>query len=170
MDGNEVKRDMAFVVRSPGWQTFHPVISNPALEEEVDGFWVSYEVMVNEFSVSIGFHKEISSSATGDLKFNSRALICGDFETKRTGFVILHAVEGVSGRPCTTPQVVSTAPKLTPEPQQVTIAELPAGTACIGRLDENDFTTAVYDPVAFANDYGPLGNASAVSRIELEAS
>ena len=163
MVGNNVKRYAAFLGRSSGWQTFHPGISNPALEEEVDEFWVSCDAMVNEFSVSIGFRKEISSLATGDLRFNSRALICGDFETKRTGFAILHAVEGVSRKPSTIPQVASSTPKLTPKPQQVTIVKLPAGTASIGRLDENDLTTAVYDPVAFANDYGPLGNASTVS-------
>ena len=163
MAGNKVKRYAACLGRSSGWQTFHPEISNPALEDEVDEFWVSSNAMINEFSVSIDFHKEIFSSATCDLRFNSRALICGDFETKRTGFLILHAVEGLSRQPSTIPLVASSTPKLTPKPQQVTIVKLPAGTASIGRLDENDLTTAVYDPVAFANDYGPLGNASTVS-------
>ena len=46
---------------------------------------------------------------------------------------------------------------LTPEPQQVTIAGLPAGVARIGRLDENNFVTAVSEPAAFAADRGPLG-------------
>ncbi|PPR19260.1 MAG: hypothetical protein CFH39_02668, partial [Alphaproteobacteria bacterium MarineAlpha10_Bin2] len=65
---------------------------------------------------------------------------------------------------------------LTPEPQQVTIAGPPAGTARIGRLDEDNFVTVVTEPAAFAADCGPSGDASrldlgayAVFRIEWEA-
>ena len=51
---------------------------------------------------------------------------------------------------------------LTPELQQASIAGLPAGGVRIGRLDENNFVTAVREPVAFAADCGPLGDASTV--------
>ncbi|MEC9453499.1 MAG: hypothetical protein VYE58_00290, partial [Pseudomonadota bacterium] len=65
---------------------------------------------------------------------------------------------------------------LTPEPQQVTIAGPPDGTARIGRLDEDNFVTAVTEPAAIAADCGPSGDASrldlgadTVFRIEWEA-
>ena len=63
---------------------------------------------------------------------------------------------------------------LTPEPQKVSISGLPAGEVHIGRLDEDNFVTAVTQSAAFAADSGPVGDATAlelgayaVARIEV---
>ena len=101
MAGHEAIRGIAFVVRGPAWQTFHPAISNLSVEEGKDNFRVSYDAAVDQASGSISFHAEISGSADGALEFNVAARTGSDFETGRTGFVILHAVEGVAGQPCT---------------------------------------------------------------------
>ena len=97
----EAIRGIAFVVRGPAWQTFHPAISNLHIEEGGDEFRISYDGDVDEASGAISFHAEIMGSATGGLSFNVRARTGSDFETGRTGFVILHPVEGVAGQPCT---------------------------------------------------------------------
>ena len=101
MGGHEAIRGIAFVVRGPAWQTYHPAISNLSIEEGGDSFRASYDGEVDEASGSISFHAEIAGSATDGLKFSVAARTGSDFETSRTGFVILHAVDGVAGQPCT---------------------------------------------------------------------
>jgi len=101
MGGHEAIRGIAFVVRGPAWQTYHPAISNLSIEEGEDSFRASYDGEVDEASGSISFHAEIAGSATDGLKFSVAARTGSDFETSRTGFVILHAVDGVAGQPCT---------------------------------------------------------------------
>ncbi|MFP6688949.1 MAG: hypothetical protein VCD31_06445, partial [Alphaproteobacteria bacterium] len=109
MGGHEAIRGIAFVVRGPAWQTYHPAISNLSIEEGEDSFWASYNGEVDEASGSISIHAEIAGSATDGLKFNVAARTGSDFETSRTGFVILHAVDGVAGQPCTTLHVDGSA-------------------------------------------------------------
>ncbi len=99
--GHEAIRGIAFVVRGPAWQTFHPTISNLSVAEGKDEFRVSYDGDIDEANGSISFRAEIVGSAKGGLEFNVAARTASDFETGRTGFVVLHAVEGVAGRPCT---------------------------------------------------------------------
>lgn len=99
--GHEAIRGIAFVVRGPAWQTYHPAISNLSIEESEDSFRIFYDGDVDEASGSIRFHAEIAGSAEGGLEFSVAARTGSDFETGRTGFVILHAVEGVAGQPCT---------------------------------------------------------------------
>ena len=101
MAGHEAIRDIAFVVRGPGWETYHPAISSLSVEEGEDEFRVSYDGDIDEASGIIGFHAEIVGSAAGGLQFSVAARTGSDFETGRTGFVILHGVEGVAGQPCT---------------------------------------------------------------------
>ena len=101
MGGHEAIRGIAFVVRGPAWQTLHPAITDLSVEQGDDSFRVSYDGAVDEASGAISFHAEISGSAEGGLEFNVAARTGSDFETGRTGFVILHAVEGVAGQPCT---------------------------------------------------------------------
>ncbi len=101
IDGHEAIRGIAFVVRGPGWETFHPEISNLQIEEQGDTFSVSYDGEVNEAVGSISFHAKIEGSDTGGLTFSVVARVAEDFNTGRTGFVILHPVEGVAGEACT---------------------------------------------------------------------
>ena len=101
MGGHEAIRGIAFVVRGPAWQTYHPAISNLAVTEGDDEFQVFYDGDIDEANGSISFRAEIVGSPAGGLQFNVTARTGSDFETGRTGFVILHAVEGVAGKPCT---------------------------------------------------------------------
>ena len=101
IDGHEAIRGIAFVVRGPGWETFHPEISNLQIEERGDAFSVSYDGEINEAVGSISFHAKIEGSGKGGLTFSVVARVAEDFNTGRTGFVILHPVEGVAGQPCT---------------------------------------------------------------------
>ncbi len=99
--GHEAIRGIAFVVRGPGWETFHPKISNLQIEEAGDTFSISYDGDINEDAGSISFRATIEGSAQGGLTFSVVARVAEDFNTGRTGFVILHPVEGVAGEPCT---------------------------------------------------------------------
>jgi hypothetical protein len=101
VDGHEAIRGIAFVVRGPGWETFHPAISNLAIEQGTDEFRVSYDGEIDVFAGALSFHAEIRGSAADGLEFKVDARAGRDFETNRTGFVVLHAVEGVAGQPCT---------------------------------------------------------------------
>lgn len=101
VDGHEAIRGIAFVVRGPGWETFHPKISNLQIEEREDTFSVSYDGDVNEDVGSISFHAKIEGSGESGLTFSVAARVGEEFNTGRTGFVILHPVAGVAGAPCT---------------------------------------------------------------------
>jgi hypothetical protein len=101
MEGHEAIRGIAFVVRGPGWQTYHPDISNLQMAESEDSFSISYDGEIKEASGAISFRAVIEGSAHGGLNFSVAARVGSDFETGRTGFVILHPVEGAAGRPCT---------------------------------------------------------------------
>ncbi len=99
--GHEAIRGIAFVVRGPGWETFHPAISNLAIEQEDETFRVSYDGEIDAFAGRMSFHAEITGSQSDGLEFKVSAETGSDFNTGRTGFVILHAVEAVAGAPCT---------------------------------------------------------------------
>ena len=99
--GHEAIRGIAFVVRGPGWETFHPEISNLQIQEEEDSFSISYDAEISEAVGSMTFRAVIEGSAQHGLAFSVVARVADDFNTGRTGFVILHPVEGVAGAPCT---------------------------------------------------------------------
>ena len=97
LNGVEVMRAIAFLVRDENWGTYVPAISNLKIDQRDDGFSVSYEAACSRPGQSIEYEARIDGKADGSLNFNAVALPRTDFLTARTGFVVLHPLEGVVG-------------------------------------------------------------------------
>ncbi|MFT3850236.1 MAG: hypothetical protein QM739_16665 [Propionivibrio sp.] len=102
--GVEVLRALAFLVRTEGWGTPKPVISNLAVDDESQGkdqFTVSYDAKVRDGDARLTYHIEISGIAAGLLEARATIRPNTDFPTNRTGFIVLHPLVGVAGLPAT---------------------------------------------------------------------
>ncbi len=97
----EVLRAIAFLVRDENWGTFAPKIENLKVEETADRFAVSYDATCADAKRSIRYRSTIAGSADGKLSFAAEAMPETDVLTNRTGFVVLHPLAGVAGRPLT---------------------------------------------------------------------
>ena len=96
-DGEEVLRAVSFIVRDRDWGTYAPEISELSVEEGDGSFSVSLSATAGAFA----YEARIDGRADGRLVFHGRGATQTGFETNRTGFVILHPIEGVAGTPVT---------------------------------------------------------------------
>ena len=97
--GTEVLRAIGYIVRDRDWGTYEPTISNFSLDQDDDGFSLSYEAeCVSAGGARLRFSTRITGSAH-ELVFTTTATPDGDFETNRCGFCILHPIVGLSGSP-----------------------------------------------------------------------
>ncbi|MBV8813386.1 MAG: hypothetical protein JO271_02765 [Verrucomicrobia bacterium] len=103
--GHEMIRAISFIVRDKNWGTYAPDISHLDLGSEPDSFRVTYEASIGngEFRYSA----VILGKADGSLSFSGKGTATSDFVTNRTGFVVLHPIEGVAGAACTIEHVDS---------------------------------------------------------------
>lgn len=97
LNGIEVMRAIAFLVRDENWGTYVPAISDLIIEQRDDGFSVSYEAVCSRADQSIHYAARIEGKPDGSLDFHAIAMPQTDFLTARTGFVVLHPLEGVVG-------------------------------------------------------------------------
>jgi hypothetical protein len=95
----EVLRAIAFLVRDENWGTFTPEIANLTVKQGKKGFEVSYEARCADANRALTYRAHIVGTAEGELRFDATALPHTDFLTNRTGFVVLHPLKGVAGRP-----------------------------------------------------------------------
>jgi hypothetical protein len=98
LGGRELLRAVSFIVRDRNWGTYTPQISNLSISEDGQSFSVSYDALCRDASQAFRYSAEISGSADGRLTFRAKGRAETDFLTNRTGFVVLHPVEGVAGR------------------------------------------------------------------------
>lgn len=98
MGGVEVLRAMAFLVRDENWGTYTPVLSNLRIDQRKDGFSVSYQATCNRLGQQIDYVATIEGKSNGNLTFRATATPKRNFLTNRTGFVVLHPLQGVVGR------------------------------------------------------------------------
>ena len=98
--GVEALRGLAFVVRGAGWETRAPEIANLEIEEEGGGFRVGYDGRIDSPDGVLDFRAEIVAENERSLVFTVEFEPETDFRTSRTGFVVLHPVEGVAGEAC----------------------------------------------------------------------
>lgn len=103
--GQEAIRAISYVVRDQFWGTFNPVIEDFQVEERDEGFTVTYSATCRNETQAFRYRARIVGEANGDLRFEADGTALEDFLTNRTGFVVLHAVEGVSGAPVTVDEV-----------------------------------------------------------------
>jgi hypothetical protein len=97
--GREALRAIAFVVRDKNWGTYNPEIRDLKVGQGPKGFEVSYEAICKDAVQELRYRARIKGDAGGALSFRASATPVGDFVTNRTGFVVLHPIEGVAGRP-----------------------------------------------------------------------
>jgi D-apionolactonase len=96
--GVEVLRGIAFLVRDRNWGTYAPAIEAPEVRQAKDGFTVSYMATCHDKDQAIRYGVEVAAKADGTLSFAAAGTPLTDFVTNRTGFVILHPLEGVAGK------------------------------------------------------------------------
>ena len=96
--GREAIRAISYVVRDQHWGTFNPEICDLAVEETGDSFTVTYTALCRDEQQRFVYRARITGSADGTLRFEGSGTPETDFLTNRTGFVVLHGVEGISGR------------------------------------------------------------------------
>ena len=95
----EVLRAIAFLVRDENWGTFTPEISNLRVKQGKAGFRVTYRARCADAKRALTYDAEIAGDVTDGLKFSAKATPESDFLTNRTGFVVLHPLQGVAGKP-----------------------------------------------------------------------
>jgi hypothetical protein len=95
----EVIRAIAFLIRDPNWSTPPPEISNLSIDESGGGFIVSFDALTRTADGDLPWHAEFRRTPDGRIRCAAVARPERDFRTCRTGFVILHPLEGVAGRP-----------------------------------------------------------------------
>jgi D-apionolactonase len=99
VNDTEVLRAIAFLVRDENWGTFTPEISNLKIKQGKTGFRVSYRARCADAKRALTYDAEITADAAEGLKFTATATPESDFLTNRTGFVVLHPLEAVAGKP-----------------------------------------------------------------------
>ena len=97
--GVEVLRGIAYILRDRNWGTYAPVIENLKVKQGKNEFVVSYVATCSDAEQSLKFHAKIEAKADGTLAFSAVGLPLSDFLTNRSGFVVLHPLEGVVGKP-----------------------------------------------------------------------
>ncbi len=97
LNGMEVMRAVAFLVRDENWGTYVAAIRNLNIDQRSDGFSVSYDATCSRPGQSIHYQAHITGKSDGSLDFQATGLPENDFLTARTGFVVLHPLEGVVG-------------------------------------------------------------------------
>lgn len=97
--GAEVLRGIAYLVRDKNWGTYAPAIENLKVRQGRSGFSVSYTATCRDADQAIRYEARIEGRDDGTLRFSARGLPLSDFLTNRTGFVVLHPLEGVVGAP-----------------------------------------------------------------------
>jgi hypothetical protein len=99
--GVEIIRAVSFIVRDRNWGTYNPILSDLVVDERADGFTVTYKALALDDNQAFRYSARIEGSADGKLDFSAEGHAETPFLTNRTGFVVLHPINGVSGRPVT---------------------------------------------------------------------
>jgi len=104
-NGREVLRAVSYIVRDRNWGTYNATISGLKVSETADGFTVTYDAVAKDAEQEFRYSAAITGSADGKLVFSGKGRAETDFVTNRTGFVILHPIDGVAGNPATVEHV-----------------------------------------------------------------
>ncbi len=99
VNGVEVLRAVGFLIRDKNWGTATPAISKLAIDQRSDGFTVSFHADIQIEGQKLAYDARIEGSKHGNLEFTGTAVPKTDFLTARTGFVVLHPLQGVAGFP-----------------------------------------------------------------------
>ncbi len=98
VDGTEAIRAISFLVRDRDWGTYPAAITQLSVQQEADSFTVSYEADVGDSAQALHYSARIHGTPAG-LRFECEGQALSPFVTNRTGFVVLHPIQGVAGAP-----------------------------------------------------------------------
>ena len=99
--GKEALRAIAFLARDRNWGTYGPDITDLKIDQNDDRFVVTYDAVCRDDEQAFRYLARIEGRADGSLTFEADGEALTDFVTNRTGFVVLHPLEGVVGQPVT---------------------------------------------------------------------
>jgi hypothetical protein len=99
IDAIEAIRNIDFVVRDRDWGTYATDISNLNITEHSDGFYITYDAHCGDDSQQLSYKVRITGKSNGTLEFVAQCCADTDFITNRAGFVVLHPINGVAGKP-----------------------------------------------------------------------
>jgi hypothetical protein len=98
LNGVEVLRGVAFLVRDENWGTYTATLRDLSIEQDAQHFVIHYAASCSRADQHIDYEARIEGHADGSLTFQGKALPRTDFLTARTGFVVLHPLSGVVGQ------------------------------------------------------------------------
>lgn len=98
--GAEAIRAISYVSRDQFWGTYNPALSDFVVDQRPDSFTVTYTAVCEGEGQRLTYRATITGAANGDLTFAATGVGDTDFLTNRTGFVVLHGVDGIAGEPC----------------------------------------------------------------------
>lgn len=93
----EVLRAISFLARDRYWGTYPTEIAELQVLEQPDRFEIHYRGNCAPVEGDLHFSVTIVGEASGRLSFAASGAPTGDFTTNRTGFVVLHPLDGVVG-------------------------------------------------------------------------
>lgn len=100
--GHEVLRAIAYIVRDKDWGTYAPTISNLQLSQSAEQFSVVYDARCNDpDGQQLEYTIRIVGHTSGTLQVEANATAITDFLTCRSGFCVLHPINGLAGAPVT---------------------------------------------------------------------
>ncbi len=99
LGGREAIRAIAFILRDRNWATYTPEIADLKVQEDTDRFLVTYRATCRDADQALHYEARIEGRADGAVSFDVAATPETDWTTNRTGFVVLHGVEGIAGQP-----------------------------------------------------------------------
>jgi D-apionolactonase len=97
--GVEVLRGISYLLRDKNWGTYAPRIENLKVRQGRTGFSISYDATCSDADQALKYQAKIEAKPDGMLIFSADCTPLSDFLTNRSGFVILHPLEGVVGKP-----------------------------------------------------------------------
>ncbi len=97
--GIEVIRGIAFLVRDRMWNTAPAGIENLRIDREGGRFAVAFDALCRTADGDLPWRARITGDPDGTIRFEATAFPAADFVTNRTGFVVLHPLDGVVGEP-----------------------------------------------------------------------
>ena len=109
--GVEVLRGIAYLLRDKNWGTYSPIIENLKIKQGKAGFVVSYNATCRDTEQTLSYMAKIEGKVDGSLVFSATGLPQTDFVTNRSGFVVLHPLDGVAGKPVAVEHVDGTREK-----------------------------------------------------------
>ena len=99
--GHEAIRAIDYLVRDASWRTPPARFTLLRREESPDRFLVELDGVVKQDDIDYRFRLTVEGHADGRLEVRADGEAHSSFLTNRTGFVVLHPIIGVAGKPVT---------------------------------------------------------------------